>query len=184
MKEKSNDVRAIDELTRTSKEYLRTLNEGLNKIRGEISKMEAADADPQAMYDLGFEDGYMLAKKVFGSYKGYYKGYYTWIELCEIFDSNQLEIQDIYELPLKEVREKVEAWERKKKETEELQVGDVVKVHGASDSTLTGIYTGASNEYYHILMKGPEEFRTFKKTDVVLAKTGKHVDILGVLEGE
>lgn len=119
-------------------------------------------------YADGLSDAWELAKKIVVSKE---KGGYSATEVCEIFGMPAFQIFERF--TPEEALSKIEAYEREK----EIKVGDVV--YGDDDPESFGVVTLIDSFGTYVMWVDGSSGRD-KKTES-LHKTGKHIDIEGLL---
>ena len=130
-------------------------------------------------YERGCEDAWELARKIVGDTNAYTLG-----QLSDIFDN--LLIEDIFDgHTYQEALAKVEAYEQKKKEeAEKPVVGDVVECVYKYDASrrFKGIVRDIEDDHIYIITKEYTHVTVLLKSEFDIKKTGKHVDIQGMLD--
>lgn len=183
----------INKAIRLHKEADRVVNTALNNAQGQMNRVE------REAYDRGLNDCWEMIGKIifsgegtytmpdindiFGPVPNYYDAYATFSHILDMNTPQQ-------------ALAKVRAWEEKKaeeerkkqEEAEKIQIGDVVEVYditGANRELVTkGICLACGRYDFVVLHEGPLGFEesSFDVKMFTAIKTGKHLDILGMLK--
>lgn len=162
----------IDSLS--AKEQLRENNNLLGKIETILK-----DADNE--YNRGGEDCMNLVRKIAClTAEGGYNGKI----LDEIFGRSWSPSRIFRDHSFKELKDKIDAYEQKKKEeAEKPVVGDVVRCsHKYGTEEYVGIVRAEEPGYYYIMTKDNVHIICLLKSGWIIKKTGKHLDIQGMLD--
>lgn len=171
----NNRTRRAYSYNSLERDNLRENNNLLGKIK---TILKSADND----YERGCEDAWELARKIvdFVSCGGYSDQ-----ELDDIFGAGMGYREILRKYSYKEALAKVEAYEQEKKEeAEKPVVGDVVECAYKYDASrrFKGIVRDIDDSHIYIITKEHTHVTVLLKSEFDIKKTGKHIDIQGMLD--
>lgn len=157
--------------------------DGLKRTNNLLGKIKTILKSADKEYERGCDDAWELARKLFGKTAN---GAYTSSEFYKIFDDYGMASM-MENHTYQEALAKVEAYEKKKKEEAEaakIVVGDVVVcVYKYNDQKrYKGIVRQVDNEHVYIMTKDCVHIRCLLKSEFDITKTGKNIDIQGLLD--
>ena len=162
------------------KEELKDENERLKaeneKMSVKIDAYELCGDQHEVEYNQAFNQGaetaWELARKITVVPKD---GGYGGSKLIEIF--NTALNNEIFNLTYPEAAAKVAEWEKAK---EEINVGDIVRIHEGNDDDLCILYVSTDKKYYNAVDEYGAVYNMLTKG--MITKTGRHIDIDGFLK--
>ena len=116
-------------------------------------------------FNQGAEAAWELARKIV------IQNGYSSCDLYEIFGSSDLQhVLENYTYP--EAAAKVAEWEKAK---EEIEVGDIIKIHEVNDNDLCVLCMSTDKKYYNAVDRYGAIYPMLTKE--MFSKTGRHIDV-------